>query len=469
MTIPDSNAKSTNPRRPKVLLLAYSCMPLRGSEPGIGWNRAKEISKYCDVWVICNEQDCKEPVESYLAEHPDERTANFIYVPRDRVSLALEKFPGLFYLGYRRWHRLAVKAARRLNSKIGFDISHQTTFIGYREPSDLWKLDIPFVWGPIGGTHSFPGQFLGSLPAVARIYELTRNIVNRFQIRTNRRVRQAAEKAARIFVASRHVQSDFKEISNKKTTVLCDVGVTSITELIPKSHNETLKIVWSGVLEARKALDLGLEALARIPGSISLELNVLGEGPMRQHWQQLANRLGIQEKVRFHGNLPHAEAMSVVSESDCFLFSSLRDTTGTVLPEALSLGLPVICLDHQGAADCVDDTCGIKVRVSDRQTTIKDLASALMQFAEDRDRLNKMSRAAHQRARSYLWSKQAEVIASAYNEILAASGTSARCDVHKTTPDISVDKKSEQTSGVSNLLDSVNGPLSPFSQTPLSS
>ncbi len=460
MTTSNPNSGKDKFQRPKVLLLAYSCMPRRGSEPGIGWNRAKEISRYCDVWAICNEQGCKGPIESYLASNPDERTVNFVYVPRDRLDLTLEKLPGLFYVGYRQWHRRAFKVARRLHEEIGFDLTHQTTFIGFREPSELWKLDVPFVWGPIGGTHNFPTQFLGSLPIAARINELTRNLVNQIQIRTNRRVRQAAKQAARIFVASRHAQYDFKRITTRKTKILCDVGIQAIPDFPARPPSDTLKIIWSGVLTARKALDIGLEALAQVPDSIAWELNVLGQGPMYSHWQQLACRLGIRKRIHFHGNLTHAQAMTLSAMSDCFLFSSLRDTTGTVLPEALSLGLPIICLDHQGAADCVDKTCGIKVQVSDRQTTIQDLASAVTAFAQDRHRLREMSKAARERAQSYLWSKQAETLAAAYNEVFADTGQAVRCDVTNSVVNTSASPNRDRCSGRSSLPGSADGTFS---------
>ena len=53
------------------------------------------------------------------------------------------------------------------------------------------------------------------------------------------------------------------------------------------------------------------------------------------------------------GWLPHQEAIAQYAWADAFVFSSLRDTTGTVVVEALAAGLPVICLDHQGVHDVV--------------------------------------------------------------------------------------------------------------------
>ena len=39
-------------RRLRVLLSAYACEPGKGSEAGNGWNWARELSRYEDVWVL---------------------------------------------------------------------------------------------------------------------------------------------------------------------------------------------------------------------------------------------------------------------------------------------------------------------------------------------------------------------------------------------------------------------------------
>jgi len=59
----------------KVLLSAYSCTPNLGSEPGVGWNWARQIAKNNEVWVITRETNRKS-IES--AEKP--KSLHFVYV-----------------------------------------------------------------------------------------------------------------------------------------------------------------------------------------------------------------------------------------------------------------------------------------------------------------------------------------------------------------------------------------------------
>ena len=63
--------------------------------------------------------------------------------------------------------------------------------------------------------------------------------------------------------------------------------------------------------------------------------------------------------------------------------TSLRDLTSTVTVEGLALGLPVVCLDHCGFADVVDETCGIKVPVTTPARVVSGLATAIHRLAQD--------------------------------------------------------------------------------------
>lgn len=52
-----------------VLISAYSCRPAMGSEPGVGWNTARELVKQHRVWVITRD-DNRPMIEAELARNP---------------------------------------------------------------------------------------------------------------------------------------------------------------------------------------------------------------------------------------------------------------------------------------------------------------------------------------------------------------------------------------------------------------
>ena len=128
----------------------------------------------------------------------------------------------------------------------------------------------------------------------------------------------------------------------------------------------------------RKALSLLIKALARLPDDARYELRVLGEGSERRRCEQLARDLGVDPHCTWLGWVSYEQAISQYDWADVFAFTSLRDTTGTVVLEALGAGLPVMCLDHQGVGDIVDNSCGIKVPVSKPPEVIAGLCAAIV-------------------------------------------------------------------------------------------
>ena len=409
---------------PKVLHLSFTCMPGRGSEPGVGWNRAVEASKYCDVWVLCREQECKEAIGRYLRDHGEIAGLHFSFLPRTPFELALDKVPGLFYLSYNLWHRRALRAVRKLHEQVGFDLMHQVTYVGYREPGYLWKMDVPFVWGPLGGTQNYPWRFWPGPSIRGATFEALRNICNRLQLRHSRRTRLAAKKAATVVLANSAVQRDLRQCCPGNSYQLIETGIASLSECAAKRVREdsTFRILWSGNIEHRKALEVLIEALARFPSNLAFQLRVLGSGPLEKHMRRLAKRRGLENRVEWLGRLPHEEALAQFQWADAFAFTSLRETTGTVILESLGAGVPVVCFDHQGARDAVSDDCGIKVPVTNRRQAAELFRDALARLARDRQLVERLSAGALVRAHDFLWHQQGEAVAQIYRTTLERAG-----------------------------------------------
>jgi hypothetical protein len=64
----------TDRRRKRILLACFSCSPLWGSEPGVGWNWLKELSRLHDVTLVTHEF-YRAHLEPALAEQPLEGVA----------------------------------------------------------------------------------------------------------------------------------------------------------------------------------------------------------------------------------------------------------------------------------------------------------------------------------------------------------------------------------------------------------
>lgn len=416
--------------RLKVLISAYACSPYKGSEPAVGWGFVAELAKHHELWVIVEEEKFREDIELYVAENPDFlESVHFYFVKKQRNRLLRQLWPPSYYWYYRRWHQDAFRLAARLHKEVNFDLAHQLTMVGFREPGYLWQLGIPFVWGPIGGLGFFPWRFLPVVGAYGALYYLGYNLFNWLQMNLLSRPRLAARAAASdaangLIAATPENQSGIAKYWSCESVTLSEVGLPRepILQICGRAADEPLRIVWTGLHIPRKALNLALEALSRISADVSWELHVLGRGPRTLDWQRLADSLGISGRCIFHGWVPRDQAIKTMQDAHVMLIASLRDLTSTVTVEALALGLPIVCLDHCGFTEVVNEHCGIKIPVNSPGQVIKKMARAVESLASDENMRQTLAQGALLRACDFDWGEKASLVDQIYRTKVARVG-----------------------------------------------
>ena len=200
-------------------------------------------------------------------------------------------------------------------------------------------------------------------------------------------------KAATVLSVNSEGQRIFKQLFQVDSVLLSDVGVKTINhrKLLNAEPHQPLRILWSGLFEPRKALHLLIMALAQVPSSLKFELRILGDGPLKESWQKLARQTGVETHCTWMGWVPHKEALAHYEWADIFVFSSLRDSSGTVILEAFSHGVPVICLGHQGPCDMVTPQSGVRIPVTTTEDVVSKLRDAIVDLAANRHRLINLS------------------------------------------------------------------------------
>lgn len=406
--------------RPRLLLTAYHFDRAYSMESRLAWQRARSAAREYDVTVICARPPIEMESRRVATENSDAvQGVEMRWLPLNRLERSLMKLPGLYYVGYRLWHRRAYRLARRLDSARPFALVHHVSFCGYREPGDAWRLGAPFVWGPVGGTQKFPRAFLGELGWLDAVREVLRNLANSAQLRFDRRFRRAAASAAQVLAANQSVAADLERCAGIRSLVQLETGVET-SQRPPRPRRDAklpLRILWAGRLQPWKGLPLLLKGLAALPSDIRYQLRVLGQGPCEPQWRRLAERLGVAQHIEwvgwpaYEGQLPHYDW------ADVFAFTSLRDTSGTGLLEALAAGAPIIGLNHQGAADVMTARCAIPVDAASPAATIEGFRATIARLASDPELLAQLSIGARQRARDFdwetLWESMRQVYAQA--------------------------------------------------------
>ncbi|MBM4042275.1 MAG: glycosyltransferase family 4 protein, partial [Planctomycetes bacterium] len=267
-------------RRLRVLVSAYSCDPTRGSEPGVGWGWIKALARHHDLSVLTSDVFRANIEEGLRREPALQEHIRFHYVPRTRyLRLSRVWKPALLWT-YRSWQRDAYRLALDLQREPGFDLVHQLTWVTFREPGHLWKLDVPFVWGPIGGLENTPWCLLPIVGLRGFAHFACRNVLNTLHKGLLLRPRRAFRKArGGIIAATEGIRREIRKHYGEDSQVICE---TAPPEPIAATHSirrdgEPLRISWSGAHDPGKALPLLLHAVARLPGTVRWELHILGD------------------------------------------------------------------------------------------------------------------------------------------------------------------------------------------------
>ncbi|MFD2111272.1 glycosyltransferase [Thiorhodococcus fuscus] len=411
---------SSAARRLRILVSAYACDPDIGSEAGMGWNWIRHLALHADLWVLTEENRSVPALKKGIARHPElQGRIQIIGIPRHRYGERL--WSHFYYLSYRDWQWAAYRKAVDLHREIGFDLAHQLNMIGYREPGYLWKLPIPFVWGPVGGHAQMPWRYIPSLDRHSAIHYSVRNVLNAIQMRTSGRVRKAVRAADVILAATREDQTALRRTHGLESVLLNEQGTTSqLTTARPSRSTQTpLKLVWCGLFVGRKALPLGLKAMQRaLAAGANIQLDIVGSGMTETTWKELAQHLGIASHCRWHGMVEHAKALDIMADSDALLFTSLQEGTPAVILEALQSGLPIVCHDACGFGTTVNDECALTVPLRNPEISIAGFTAAILRLAHEPGLVERLSAGAIARAAELSWQSRALLMMEHYQYAL---------------------------------------------------
>lgn len=127
-----------------------------------------------------------------------------------------------------------------------------------------------------------------------------------------------------------------------------------------------------------KRVDGILEALRELPEDV--ELLIAGDGPMEDEWKALAEELGVADRARFLGNVPHAQIPLYIRAADTFVLNSEYEGLSHTLIEVATLGTPIVCTGICGNPEVVEhERTGLLVEPGNSA----DLAAALRRLLEE--------------------------------------------------------------------------------------
>jgi glycosyltransferase involved in cell wall biosynthesis len=144
-------------------------------------------------------------------------------------------------------------------------------------------------------------------------------------------------------------------------------------------------------LYPRKGVDTLLRAFASVPGDAALR--IVGTGPERERLEDLAQTLGLTNRVHFLGHLAFAALVAEYRNATLFALPTEQEGFGIVFLEAMASSLPVIATRVAAVPEVVCDGVTALLANPGDESTLAQLLEALLADAALRERLGNAGRA----------------------------------------------------------------------------
>jgi glycosyltransferase involved in cell wall biosynthesis len=386
----------------------------------VGWNFSRLMANHCQSWII-TDQAHRDGIEAYLRQNPHCK-ARVVYHSLPRRHKWLARLGG-YNLHYYLWQRHVRKTALALHHRVQFDLVHHVTYARYWMPSAARGMNVPFVWGPVGGAEGGWSQLPRRMDWRTRLKEAFRSLVRRI-FECHPATRRSIHQANLILAGTEQTARRLRELGARQVEVVAMIGCTPTPIPRPpeRSQEEQIRFVSAGRLLYWKGFDLGLRAFAEAKLK-NARYTIIGDGPERKRLMRLAIHLGIDQQVEFTGALTRDDCLGRMEQADVLVHPSLHDSGGYVCLEAMCLGKPIICLDVGGPAIQVGDDSGFKIVPGEVKQVIADIATAMRKLAVDDDLCRSMGQSARQRMlEKFTWEHKRDTIEGLYQQVLSANG-----------------------------------------------
>jgi glycosyltransferase involved in cell wall biosynthesis len=322
-------------------------------------------------------------------------------------------------LYYWMWQKGVVSFIKQQNP--AFDIAHNLNFHNDWTPSYLWQLGKPFVWGPVGHHPLIPKQYLKEFSFKYFWKDRATWLIKNYFWKINTSLKQTAENADFVWCMNDSVPKKLP-LKPQQYQIISSVASQDFGYLQDEC-TDNFTFISAGRLVPLKGFDLTIQAFAAFYHTLAddqkshSQLIIVGSGPEEKKLIKMAADLNIEDKVQFVLWMERNELMKLFKQAQVFLFPS-HEGAGMVVPEALSFGLPVICLDNCGPGSFINDQCGIKVKEDTYDNTTFNLAEAMRTLYSDKSKYKKMRKGARaQFEHVFHWDRRGEQLAKIYESL----------------------------------------------------
>lgn len=287
---------------------------------------------------------------------------------------------GSYTSGLQRWRliRAVEKSLIRHHQITPFDVLHA-----------IWGDETGYIANRVGGKLGVPSVVSiagGELVGFAEInYGLQ---LGRF---TSWLVYHAVKSATRVIAPCTYTEQVLRRymgnIGGQERIRVVPLGVDTDLFKLPDKEQRTMEFLHVASLSSIKRQDILLQIFTRLP---NVQLNIVGDGVLREHLNQLAVNLGIADRVIFHGEVPHEQLPAYYQQAEFLVITSQHEAFCMAALEAAACGTLVFgsqvgVLPEIGITAPVGDIQGLVERIVGRRRTNSDQRRAQLRWQVERD------------------------------------------------------------------------------------
>lgn len=229
--------------------------------------------------------------------------------------------------------------------------------------------------------------------------------------------------ASAVIALTEDMKRRMREICNREVSVIPNgIDLDRFQGLNPGTLREGLKvnsdeklILFVGGLKPIKGIEYLIQAMSSIKQSeTKAKLLLVGQGEERERLEQLAKSLGLNDYVRFIGEIPNEEVPEYMAASDVFVLPSLSESFGIVNLEAMASGLPIVATRVGGLPEIIKEgNNGFLVEPKNP----KEIAEKVLLILKDEELSSRISRSNKEKAKRYSWESIVERLEEVYQTI----------------------------------------------------
>lgn len=370
----------------KILLVTTNFGQNMGGEAIKAYQYAKYLEEIGRDFIVITHGRCRTEVENAL---PPER---YRIINDDWIMFALWRskvFASWLNIYFHRCVRKLI---------LSESIDPAAYIVHYLAPISPVAVRLPpkgfdIVMGPLSGNIYYPPAFRARMSLKDRIRDTFHPLSQRLF-----RALYGDKRRARALLISGYERTRASlRLAGCRDSQMIDVIDSGITDTLAQRTRymheaENHAFVCLGRFVDYKGFDLAIKATALLDAPFRLD--IYGDGHQRPRLETLARDLGVANRVKFKGWLPHEELAERFSKYRGYVFPTLGEANGIVMQEMMTLGLPVITLRWGGPEMLADDESAIYIEPKGEKHVVTKLAAAMDMLANNPARAEAISRRA---------------------------------------------------------------------------